>query len=101
MGIAASPNGVGMSVLEMEVDVAAPCVSNAPVTIGVSGFVALAPQEIEVLVAPGSTDPAAANKLLPGEQNHFTTPAASQPLYVPWVEDLFAGKPAANGCPAN
>ena len=38
---------------------------------------------------------------LPGEQNHFTTPAASQPLYMPWVEDLFAGKPAANGCPAN
>lgn len=35
---------------------------------------------------------------LPGEQNHFTTPPVSQPLYVPWVEDRFAGKPLENGC---
>jgi len=35
---------------------------------------------------------------LPGAQNHFTTPGASLPLYVPWIEDRFAGKPADNGC---
>lgn len=35
---------------------------------------------------------------LPGDQNHFTTPGASEPLYLPWVEDRFAGKPLANGC---
>ena len=37
---------------------------------------------------------------LPGEQNHFTTPGAAEPLYIPWVKDRFAGKPAANGCSA-
>jgi hypothetical protein len=37
---------------------------------------------------------------LSGDQNHFTTPPVSQPLYVPWVADRFAGKPAENGCPA-
>lgn len=36
---------------------------------------------------------------LPGAQNHFTTPGASLPFYVPWIEDRFAGKPLANGCP--
>ena len=35
---------------------------------------------------------------LEGEQSHFTTPPVSQPLYVPWVVDRFAGKPAADGC---
>lgn len=38
---------------------------------------------------------------LPGEQTHYTTPGASQPLYVPWVEDRFTGKPLENGCSAN
>lgn len=38
---------------------------------------------------------------LPGEQNHFTTPPVSQPLFVPWIKDRFAGKPIENGCPAN
>lgn len=38
---------------------------------------------------------------LPGEQNHFTTPGVSEPLLVPWIADRFAGKPAANGCPAH
>lgn len=38
---------------------------------------------------------------LPGDQNHFTTPPVSEPLYVPWIEDRFAGKDLANGCPAN
>jgi hypothetical protein len=37
---------------------------------------------------------------LPGDQNHFTTPPVSQPLFVPWTEDRFAGKPAENGCAA-
>lgn len=35
---------------------------------------------------------------LPGEQNHFTTPGASQPLYVEWIKDRFAGKPVGDGC---
>ncbi len=35
---------------------------------------------------------------LPGEQNHFSTPASAEPLYVSWVADRFAGKPAPNGC---
>lgn len=38
---------------------------------------------------------------LEGAQNHFTTPPMSEPLYVPWVDDRFAGKPLDNGCPAN
>lgn len=38
---------------------------------------------------------------LPGDQNHFTTPGVSQPLYVPWVESLFAGQQPANGCTEN
>ena len=35
-----------------------------------------------------------------GPVSHFGTPAASQPLYLPWVKDRFAGKPAADGCAA-
>jgi Secretory lipase len=35
---------------------------------------------------------------LPGEQSHFTTPGAAQPLYLPWIAERFAGKPAPNGC---
>ncbi len=35
---------------------------------------------------------------LPGDINHFTTPPAAEPLYVAWIEDRFAGKPASNGC---
>ena len=38
---------------------------------------------------------------LPGEQTHFSTPGASQPIYVPWVADRFAGRPLENGCSAN
>lgn len=37
---------------------------------------------------------------LPGEQNHFTTPAVSMPFYQTWIADRFAGKPMENGCPA-
>ena len=36
---------------------------------------------------------------LPGEQNHFTTPGASEPFFVAWVKDRVAGKPLASGCP--
>ncbi len=36
-----------------------------------------------------------------GDVTHFETPAASQPLYVAWMSERFAGKPAANGCEAN
>jgi pimeloyl-ACP methyl ester carboxylesterase len=36
---------------------------------------------------------------LPGEQTHFSTPGAAAALYLPWVKDRFAGRPAANGCP--
>ncbi len=37
---------------------------------------------------------------LPGEQTHFSTPGAAAPLFLPWVKERFAGKPAANGCSA-
>ena len=35
---------------------------------------------------------------LPGEQTHFSTPGASEPLYLPWIKDRLAGKPATNNC---
>ncbi len=35
---------------------------------------------------------------LDGAQTHFSTPGASAPLYVPWIEDRLAGKPLADGC---
>jgi pimeloyl-ACP methyl ester carboxylesterase len=38
---------------------------------------------------------------LTGEITHFGTPTASKPLYLPWVKDRFAGKPAPDGCAAN
>lgn len=38
---------------------------------------------------------------LDGQQNHFTTPPMAQPLYIPWVDDRFAGKPIDSGCSAN
>lgn len=37
---------------------------------------------------------------LAGQLTHFATPAASQPLYLPWVADRLAGKPAPDGCTA-
>lgn len=36
---------------------------------------------------------------LPGMQTHFTTPAASEPFYLQWIDDRFAGKAVRNGCP--
>lgn len=36
---------------------------------------------------------------LPGEQNHFTTPGAASPLYMPWIRDRVAGKSLTNKCP--
>lgn len=36
---------------------------------------------------------------LPGNNTHFSTPAASQPFFMPWILDRFAGKPILNGCP--
>ncbi len=35
---------------------------------------------------------------LAGAQTHFSTPGASAPLYVPWIEDRFAGKAVPDGC---
>jgi hypothetical protein len=35
---------------------------------------------------------------LPGEQSHYTTPPVAEPMFVPWVQDRFAGKPLANEC---
>ena len=35
---------------------------------------------------------------LAGDESHFTTPGAAEPLYVPWMMDRLAGKPAADGC---
>jgi pimeloyl-ACP methyl ester carboxylesterase len=37
---------------------------------------------------------------LAGELTHFATPGASQPLYLPWIADRLAGKPAPDGCAA-
>jgi pimeloyl-ACP methyl ester carboxylesterase len=36
---------------------------------------------------------------LPGNNTHFSTPAASEPFYVKWIDDRFNGKPLLNGCP--
>jgi pimeloyl-ACP methyl ester carboxylesterase len=38
---------------------------------------------------------------LPGEQTHFSTPGISAPMYLEWVKDRVAGKPAPQGCPAS
>jgi pimeloyl-ACP methyl ester carboxylesterase len=38
---------------------------------------------------------------LPGEQTHFSTPGVSAPMYLEWVKDRVAGKPAPQGCPAS
>lgn len=37
---------------------------------------------------------------LPGEQTHFSTPGAAQPMFVPWIADRFADKELADGCKA-
>lgn len=37
---------------------------------------------------------------LAGALTHFATPGASEPLYLPWIADRIAGKPAADGCAA-
>lgn len=37
---------------------------------------------------------------LKGDLTHFATPAASQPIYLPWIADRLAGKPAPDGCAA-
>jgi pimeloyl-ACP methyl ester carboxylesterase len=36
---------------------------------------------------------------LPGNNTHFSTPAASEPFYLSWMDDRFNGKPVINGCP--
>lgn len=35
---------------------------------------------------------------LPGEQTHYSTPGLSAPMYLTWVKDRVAGKPATNNC---
>jgi pimeloyl-ACP methyl ester carboxylesterase len=35
---------------------------------------------------------------LPGEQTHYSTPGLSAQMYLTWVKDRFAGKPATNNC---
>jgi len=37
---------------------------------------------------------------LAGDKTHFATPGASEPLYLPWIADRLAGKPAPDGCAA-
>ena len=34
-----------------------------------------------------------------GNNTHISTPAASEPFYLKWIEDRFNGKPLPNGCP--
>jgi hypothetical protein len=38
---------------------------------------------------------------LPGNNTHFSTPAAAEPFYLPWMDDRFNGKPIRSGCPIN
>ncbi len=38
---------------------------------------------------------------LGGEQTHYSTPTASEALYLPWIKDRFDGKPAPDGCAAS
>jgi len=38
---------------------------------------------------------------LPGNQNHFSTPASAEPFYTQWIADRFSGKAAVNGCGMN
>ena len=33
-----------------------------------------------------------------GNNTHFTTPTSSEPIYLPWIADRFAGKAAGNTC---
>jgi pimeloyl-ACP methyl ester carboxylesterase len=35
---------------------------------------------------------------LSGDNTHFTTPGSSKPLYLNWIKDRLAGKPAINNC---
>jgi hypothetical protein len=35
---------------------------------------------------------------LSGEQTHFTTPQASEALYIAWIKERLTGKPLENGC---
>lgn len=35
---------------------------------------------------------------LPGEQTHFSTPAAAEPFFVQWIADRLADKPVTNTC---
>lgn len=35
---------------------------------------------------------------LPGEQSHFTTPGAAEPLFVQWIADRLSDKPVLNSC---
>lgn len=35
---------------------------------------------------------------LPGNQNHFTTPRTSEPLYIKWIADRFSGKKLEQVC---
>lgn len=35
---------------------------------------------------------------LPGEQSHFTTPGAAEPLFVRWIADRFTDQPLQNPC---
>ncbi|MBU3620893.1 alpha/beta fold hydrolase [Polynucleobacter sp. CS-Odin-A6] len=35
---------------------------------------------------------------LPGDNDHFTTPGSSKSLYLSWIKDRLAAKPATNNC---
>jgi len=37
---------------------------------------------------------------LAGEQTHYSTRAASEALYLPWIKDRFDSTPAPDGCKA-
>lgn len=35
---------------------------------------------------------------LPGEQSHYSTPGAAEPLFIQWIADRLADKPVLNSC---
>ena len=37
---------------------------------------------------------------LAGEQTHYSTPRASEAIYLEWIKDRFGAVPAPDGCKA-
>ena len=61
------------------------------------GFVAMAPDDVAVMVPPTPLDGPTAEKVVGELMASFSADVFD---YVPWIEDRFAGKPADDGCGA-